>query len=91
MKTIGMIGGTGWVSTVEYYRLINEITNERQGGLDFARCILYSLNYGDIDRFNKQGDLDGVLTMVIDAAKSLEKAGVDGLALMRQYPAFYSR
>ena len=37
MKTIGMIGGTGWVSTVEYYRLINEITNERRGGLRFRQ------------------------------------------------------
>jgi aspartate racemase len=81
MKTIGLIGGTGWVSTVEYYQLINEITNERLGGLDFARCILYSLNYGDIDTYNKQGDMDGVLSLVINAAKSLEKAGADGLAL----------
>ena len=81
MKTIGLIGGTGWVSTVEYYRLINEITNERRGGLDFARCILYSLNYGDIDTCNKNGDRDGVLSLVIDAAKKLERAGVDGLAL----------
>ena len=76
-----MIGGTGWVSTVEYYRLINEITNERRGGLQFAKNILYSLNYGDIDAFNKQGDREGVLSLVIDAAKSLEKAGADGLAL----------
>jgi len=76
-----MIGGTGWVSTVEYYRLINEITNERRGGLQFAKSILYSLNYGDIDAFNKQGDREGVLSLVIDAAKSLEKAGADGLAL----------
>lgn len=81
MKTIGMIGGTGWVSTVEYYRLINEITNERLGGLNFAKCILNSLNYGDIDAFNKQGDRDGVLSLIINAAKSLEKSGVDGLAL----------
>jgi aspartate racemase len=81
MKTIGLVGGTGWVSTVEYYKLINEVTNERLGGLDFARCILYSLNYGDIDTCNKQGDKDGVLSLVIDAAKSLEKAGAIGLAL----------
>lgn len=81
MKTIGMIGGTGWVSTVEYYRLINVITNKRLGGLNFAKCILNSLNYGDIDAFNKQGDRDGVLSLIINAAKSLEKSGVDGLAL----------
>ena len=47
----------------------------------FAKCILYSLNYGNIDNFNKQGDREGVLSLVIDAAKSLEKAGADGLAL----------
>lgn len=76
-----MIGGTGWVSTVEYYRLINKIINERLGGLNFAKCILNSLNYGDIDAFNKQGDRDGVLSLIVNAAKALEKAGVDGLAL----------
>jgi aspartate racemase len=81
MKTIGLIGGTGWVSTAEYYRLINEITNIRRGGLQFAKCILYSLNYGDIDAFNQQGDKKGVLSLVTEAAKKLEIAGVDGLAL----------
>ncbi|MEE4259205.1 MAG: amino acid racemase [Bacteroidales bacterium] len=81
MKTIGMIGGTGWVSTVEYYRLINEITNKRLGGLQFAKCILYSLNYGEIDAFNQGGDKKGVLLMVTEAAKKLEIAGADGLAL----------
>lgn len=81
MKTIGLIGGTGWVSTVEYYRLINELTNKRLGGLQFAKCVLYSLNYGDIDACNRQNDKIGVLSLVTNAAKKLESAGVDGLAL----------
>ena len=70
-----MIGGTGWVSTVEYYRLINEMTNARLGGLQFAECILHSLNYGDIDACNMQGDKQGVMKLIIDAAKNLEAAG----------------
>ena len=76
-----MIGGTGWVSTVEYYRLINEMTNARLGGLQFAKCILYSLNYGEIDTCNLQGDKQGVMQLIIDAAMKLEAAGADGLAL----------
>lgn len=76
-----MIGGTGWVSTVEYYRLINEITNKRLGGLQFAKCILYSLNYGDLEACNLEGNKQGILELVTDAALRLETAGVDGLAL----------
>ena len=81
MKTIGLIGGTGWVSSVEYYRLINEITNKRLGGLNFAKCVLYSLNYGDIDAYNKAKDIEGVKKLLVDAAISLNRTGVDGLAL----------
>ena len=81
MKIIGLIGGTGWVSSVEYYRLINEITNKRLGGLNFAKCVLYSLNYGDIDAYNKAKDIEGVKKLLVDAAISLNRTGVDGLAL----------
>jgi aspartate racemase len=45
MKTLGLIGGTSWVSTVDYYRIINQKINERLGGLNAARLILYSMNY----------------------------------------------
>lgn len=44
MKTLGLIGGTGWVSTVDYYRIINKETNARLGGLSSAKMILYSVN-----------------------------------------------
>ena len=81
MKTIGLIGGTGWVSSVEYYRLINEITNKRLGGLNFAKCVLNSLNYGDIDAYNKAKDIEGVKKLLFDAAISINRTGVDGLAL----------
>jgi len=81
MKTIGLIGGTGWVSSVEYYRLINEITNQRLGGLNFAHCVLYSLNYGDIDMCNRANDIAGLRWLLMEAAERLKSAKVKGLAL----------
>ena len=83
MKTIGMVGGTGWISTLEYYRHINEETNRRLGGLEAARCLLYSLNYGDVDRMNRAGDPRGVYALVLQGAQVL--AGGHGPARLR-YP-----
>ena len=81
MKTIGMIGGTGWVSTLEYYRIINEITNKRLGGLNSARCFLYSVNYAEIDLLNQKGDTEAILEIVTNAAKAIEAGGADCLML----------
>lgn len=89
MKTIGLIGGTGWISTAEYYKIINEETNKRLGGLEFAKCILFSLNYGEIDSFNKQNNPAGVYSLISDAATKLIAAGADCILLcantMHQY------
>jgi aspartate racemase len=89
MKTIGLIGGTGWVSTLEYYRLINEGINKRLGGLNAARCILYSFNYADINEFNLRDDHEGIYKLVLDAAIKLKNSGADCLMLcantMHQY------
>jgi aspartate racemase len=81
MKKIGLIGGTGWISTAEYYRLINEMVNARLGGLQFAECIIYSFNYGDIDAFNKRNDDKGVSDLLIKVAPYLEHAGAECLVL----------
>lgn len=81
MKTIGLIGGTGWVSTLEYYRLINEETNKRLGGLNAARCIIYSFNYANINECNLREDHDGVYKIVLDAAIKLKNASADCLVL----------
>jgi aspartate racemase len=81
MKTIGLVGGTGWISTVEYYRIINEETNRRLGGLDFARCALYSVNFGDIYRFEEKDEMEGVFSLLLSGAKKLETAGVDCILL----------
>lgn len=80
MKTIGLIGGTGWVSTVEYYRLINEGINDKLGGLEFARCILYSLNYGDVEKHQKLG-IESMFGLLKETADKLIEAGADCIAL----------
>jgi aspartate racemase len=81
MKTIGMIGGTGWVSTLEYYRLLNEEINKRLGGLNAAKILLYSFNYADIDRLNKTEDHEGIYERVLEAALKLMSGGVDGIMI----------
>lgn len=80
-KIIGMIGGTGWASTAEYYRLLNEKVNARAGGFQFARCLIYSMNYGEIHDFNIKGDLESIYFLVLAAARRLEAAGVDCMVL----------
>jgi len=81
MKTIGMIGGTGWPSTLDYYRIINQETNKRLGGLNSAMIILSSFNYAEIDRLNKLEDHAGVYKLVLEASIKLKKASVDFLIL----------
>jgi aspartate racemase len=89
MKTIGMIGGTGWPSTLEYYRIINQETNRRLGGLNSAKIFLSSFNYAEIDALNKKDDHAGVYKLVLDASQRLKKTNVDFLILcantMHQY------
>jgi aspartate racemase len=89
MKTIGMIGGTGWPSTLEYYRIINQETNRRLGGLNSAKIMLSSFNYAEIDTLNKKEDHAGVYDLVLDAAQRLKKSSVDFIIIcanaMHQY------
>jgi aspartate racemase len=81
MKTIGLIGGTSWLSTIEYYRLINISINKRLGGHNAARCILYSFNYADIDKLNQVEDHVGVGKLVLDAARILRKASAEFIVI----------
>lgn len=90
MKTIGLIGGTGWVSSHEYYRLINLEINNRLGGLNAARCILYSFNYNDFAELNQKNDHASILEMLIDSALKLENAGAEGIALCANTLHFYA-
>ncbi|MFD7700670.1 aspartate/glutamate racemase family protein [Streptomyces caelestis] len=77
MRTIGLIGGMSWESTAEYYRLLNEFTRERRGGLHSARCVLYSLDFAEIEELQVQGRWEESADILGAAAASLEKAGAD--------------
>jgi aspartate racemase len=81
MKKIGLIGGLTWVSTLEYYRLLNELINEREGGSEAAEIILYSVNFGPIKKMTEAGDWNGISVIIRQAARVLEKAGADCLML----------
>ena len=81
MKTIGLVGGTSWISSLDYYRLFNEITNQRLGGNEAAKIVLYSVNYGEIVALTKKGDWDAIAAIMCDAAQKIEKAGADCILL----------
>src|ERR1700712_3904460 len=81
MKTIGIIGGLTWVSTIEYYRLINEMVNERLGGNETAKVLLYSVNFGEIKKLTEAGDWDAIAVIIGEAAQKLETAGADCLLI----------
>jgi aspartate racemase len=76
-----MIGGTGWTSTLEYYRIINQESNKRLGGLNSAKIIITSFNYAEIDKLNKTEDHAGVYKLVLDSASKLKRCSVDCLVL----------
>ncbi len=77
MKIIGLVGGTSWVSTMDYYRFINEGINERLGGLNFSECIIYSLNFGDIQERSWENSFE----LLLNACQSLKRSGVDAIVL----------
>lgn len=77
MKTIGLIGGMSWESTIEYYRLINEEVKRKFGGLHSAKCILYSVDFHEIERFQVEGNWEKAGESLKDVALALEKAGAD--------------
>lgn len=81
MKTIGLIGGMSWESTAEYYRLLNEAVKEKLGGLHSARCILYSVDFAEIETLQREGQWAEATTLLVGAAQSLERAGA-GVVLL---------
>lgn len=81
MKTIGLIGGMSWESTVPYYRLVNEGIKARLGGLHSAKVVLYSVDFHDIEQLQRDGDWDAAGDVLADAARRLQAAGADLLVL----------
>jgi aspartate racemase len=77
MKTIGLIGGISWLSTIEYYKFFNQLVNDRLGGVDAAKVIIYSVNFGDIKRLTMADDWEAMADMMCHAAQQLEKSGAD--------------
>lgn len=81
MKMIGMIGGMSWESSAEYYRIINEMIKDQLGGLHSAKCLLYSVDFEEIERYQSTGEWGRAADVLGEAASSLEKAGADFIIL----------
>lgn len=75
MKPIGLIGGLTYVSTLEYYRYINELANERLGGSETVEIIMYSVNFGEIRKLTEAGDWKNISIIICKAAETIEADG----------------
>lgn len=81
MKTIGLLGGMSWESTIPYYRLINEGIKEKLGGLHSAKIVLHSVDFHEIEAYQSKGEWDLAGEMLAQAAVGLQKAGAEGIVL----------
>ncbi|UYP21677.1 MULTISPECIES: aspartate/glutamate racemase family protein [Bacillus amyloliquefaciens group] len=81
MKTIGLIGGMSWESSAEYYRIINEEIKKKLGGLHSAKCLLYSVDFKEIEHYQSVGAWDKAGEALGQVARSLEKAGADFIVI----------
>lgn len=86
MKTIGLIGGTTWVSTVDYYRLINQQVNKKLGGLSSARILLYSVNFAEFNPPIDPKEWGEITKKFTNITKTLEKAGADCIVFCANTP-----
>ena len=77
MKTIGLLGGMSWESTIPYYKIINEYVGKELGGLHSARIILYSVEFNELESYMSAGNWDSIAKVLTDAAVKLEQAGAD--------------
>ncbi len=81
MKTIGLIGGMSWESSLEYYRIINETAKAKLGGLHSAKCIMYSVDFAEIEVLQRQDRWAEASQLMVAAAQSLERAGADFIVI----------
>ena len=77
MKTIGLIGGMSWESSLEYYRLINEEVKRQLSGFHSAQCLLFSVDFNEIEKYQRNGEWDKATAVMVDAAQRLERGGAD--------------
>ncbi|MBC7812048.1 MAG: aspartate/glutamate racemase family protein [Burkholderiales bacterium] len=81
MKTIGLIGGMSWESSLEYYRIVNETVKTRLGGLHSAQCLMYSVDFADIEHMQAAGQWDEAGRVLAAGAQRLERGGADFIVL----------
>lgn len=86
MKTIGLIGGTSWLSTAEYYRIINQAVNEILGGVNSAKLLMYSINMADKKQLSDADNWDAIAAMYIEIALKLQVGGADCIVLCANTP-----
>ena len=77
MKTIGLIGGMSWESSLEYYRIVNEIVKEKQGEPHSCKCIMYSVDFAEFEKLQHEGRWELLSGKMVEIAKKLENAGAD--------------
>ena len=77
MKTIGMIGGMSWESSIEYYRIVNQTVKEKLGGLHSAKSVMYSVDFAEIETLQREGRWDQATQAMITAARHVESGGAD--------------
>ncbi|MBT4398642.1 MAG: aspartate/glutamate racemase family protein, partial [Bacteroidetes bacterium] len=76
-KTIGMIGGMSWESSLEYYRILNEQIKQKLGGLHSAQCLMYSVDFGPIAQLQHDNDWEELSRIMVETGQRLEKGGAD--------------
>ena len=81
MKILGIIGGTSWASTIDYYQAINLGVNEKLAGNNFAECIIYSLNFHDVIETVSKGKLEGTYKLLFEAGTKLKNSGAKAIVL----------
>jgi aspartate racemase len=81
MRTLGLLGGMSWESTLPYYRIVNERVRERLGGLHSAKLVLYSVDFAEIERLQQIGDWDTAGQALAHTAQALERAGAEALVI----------
>jgi aspartate racemase len=81
VRTIGLLGGMSWESSIEYYRLLNEAMRDRLGGLHSAECLMWSVDFAPIEQLQRNGDWDEAGSRLAAIARRLEGAGAEGLVL----------
>jgi len=81
MKTIGLIGGMSWESSIEYYRIINETVKEKLGGLHSAKSLMHSVDFAEIEVLQHENKWAEASDALVDAAQSLERGGADFVVL----------